>query len=209
MSFLSRFQPNRPLHETFTARSMNDLVDRINRAQPKFVGKGTRIMTTPGGTLVTLPRNSASPPKPAAWPWKVYNTSVGNTGQVQLNGGDGLVASLNSFVCDVNGSPNDTKSGSPPAYPQLPISGDGVVYGYAIPTTPGSPTLTSLDLFYGGTVPSVDTANPATYYPFLVATITDYATDGSGNVSFTVNNATNYGWTTLIYCGASGEIQIY
>lgn len=188
---------------------MNDLVDRINRAQPKFVGKGARIMTTPGGTLVTLPRTQASsPPAAIAWPFKVYNTTVGATGQVQVNGGDGFVATLNGFVANVNGSPNDTKIGSPPAYPQLPVTGNGVIYGYAVPTTAGTASpLTSLDIYYAGTLPSLDTANPATYYPFLIATITGYATDGSGNVSFTVANATNYGWTTLLYCG--GLINIY
>lgn len=147
--------------------------------------------------------------RPDAWPWKVYDNTVGASGQVQLNGGDGFVASINGFVCNVNGSPNDTPlSGPPNIYPQLAITGDGVIYGYAVPDEPGTASpLTSLDLFYGGSIPSVDTANPATYYPFLIATVTGYTTDEDENVSFDLANVTNYGYTNLIYC--LGAIQIY
>jgi hypothetical protein len=151
------------------------------------------------------PSSSGSAP---AWPFKVKNTSKGAVGQVQINGGDGFVAQLNSFIFNVNGEPNDTKTGSPAAYPQLSVTGNGVIYGYAVPQTPGTAApLLSGDVFYAGTVPGGDTASPVTFYPFLIATISNYAVDGSGNVSFDVSNAFNVGPSALIYCG--GNIQIY
>ena len=103
----------------------------------------------------------------------VTNTTSGSTGQVQLNGGDGQVAQLNGFVCNVNGNPSDTKISG--AYPQLSVTGNGYIYAYAVPTTPGTASpLTSLDLYYEGTAQTQDTANPAAYYWMLVATISNY-----------------------------------
>jgi len=170
---------------------------------------GVRI--TPDGTSYFIKKKAAPRRTPAsssapAFNWKCYNTTQGATGQVQINGGDGFVASLNGFVFNVDGNPNDTLVGG--AYPQLAVTGNGVIYGYAVPETPGTASpLASGDIFYSGTLPSLDTASPATYFPFLVATISNYSVDGSGNPHFDVNNATNYGWTTMIYCG--GAIQIY
>lgn len=166
-----------------------------------------RTSNGPAGILLNAKGGGPSAP-PGSYPWRIYNTTKTTTGQVQVNGGDGQVAQLNGFVCNVNGNPSDTLISG--AYPQLSITDNGVVYGYAVPTTPGTASpLTSLDLFYAGTLPSVDTNNPATYFPMLVATISNYAMDGMGNVSFTVNNAygSGYGPATLYYC--NGVIGVY
>ncbi len=183
----------------------NLILDELEGATVR-PGASIRLSKSPGGQLLDVIATATS--GAMAWPFKIYNTTVTTTGQVQVNGGDGFVASLNGFVADVNGTPNDTKIGMPPAYPQLAVSGNGVIYGYAVPATPGtSAPLASLDVYYAGSLPSPDTSNPQGYIPFLIATVTGYAVDGSGNVSFNLANATNYGWTTLIYC--SGNIQIY
>lgn len=145
-----------------------------------------------------------------SYPWHIFNTSAGSTGQVQVNGNDGQVAQLNSFVCNVNGNPSNALIGSPPAYPQLSVTGNGYIYAYAVPTTAGTASpLASLDLFYEGSVQSQDTSSTAAFYWMLVATITNYATDGSGNVSFTVGNSfgSGYGPSTLFYC--NGVIGVY
>ena len=145
-----------------------------------------------------------------SYPWHLYNTTTGSTGQVQLNGGDDQVAQLNGFVCNVNGNPSDTQTGMPPAYPQLAVAGNGYIYAKAVPTTAGTASpLTSLDLTFQTSVQAQDTSNPAAYYWMLVATISNYAVDGSGNVSFTVNNATGsgYGYSILYYC--NGVIGVY
>jgi hypothetical protein len=142
----------------------------------------------------------------ASYPWHVYNTTTGSTGQVQVNGGDGQVAQLNSFVSQISGHPTDTKFGSPAAYPQLSITGNGYIYAKATPTTAGTASpLTSLDITFETSPQTQDTSNPAAYYWMLLATISNYAVDGMGNVSFTLNNVfgSAYGPSTLIYCGAA------
>lgn len=154
---------------------------------------GYRVLMQHSGSWQGLPKYGGP-----AWPFKVYNTSVGTTGQVQINGGDGFVASLNSFVANVNGQPNNVQSGAPLAYPQLSVTGNGVIYLYAVPQTlaaSGLPVLTSLDIYYGGSVPSPDTSNPQSYFALLLATITGY-TAGKFNLA----NNTNYGYTELEYC---------
>ncbi len=154
------------------------------------------------------PNSPSSAAAVSGWPWRIYNKTVTTTGQVQVNGGDGQAAQLNSFVCNVNGHPSDTLYMG--AYPLLSVTGNGYIYAYAVPTTAGTASpLTSLDLYYQGSMQSQDTSNPAGYYWMLVATISNYATDGSGNVSFTVNNAygSGYGPANLIYC--AGAINVY
>jgi hypothetical protein len=164
---------------------------------------GVTISASPGTTIVP-----SGPGSPQNWPFKVYNTSVGPTGQVQINGGDGFVAQL-GFIANVNGSPNDTKIGSPPAYPQLPVSGNGPIYAYGVPVTPGvASPLQSLDIYYAGTLPATDSANPQTYFVLQIATITGYTIDpDTEKVSFQVNNATSTGWASLFVCG--GIFQMY
>jgi hypothetical protein len=206
--------PNEPLPGQVVRASDTAGIIRYLKSTAPRTSPGSLSGLGAGGatrTLIVRPRSKQWPlgAGAGAWPFKVYNTTVATVGQVQINGADGFVASLNGFVANVNGNPNNVSSGGPPAtFPQLSISGDGVIYGYAVPQTAGTAApLMSLDIYYGGTLPSPDTANPATYEAFLIATVSNYATDDSGNVSFTLSNATNYGWTTLIYC--LGAIQIY
>jgi hypothetical protein len=194
-------------------RAIVDILQQLWRGEN--VGKGPNIRIRQNGlggyTITGADQSGPQPVNNQAWPWKVYNTSVGSMGRVQINGGDGFVASLNGFVANVNSNPNDTPlSGPPNVYPQLAVTGNGVIYGYAVPATAGAasslaPGSGSLDIFYAGTLPALDTANPNTFFPFLIATITNYAVTGD-KVSFSVNNATTVGWDALIYCG--GVIQI-
>ena len=192
-------------------------------------GPGRRVNTGSGGMTLDffnpeLRRHWPLASATAAWPFKVYNTTINtpavgetaavHTPQVQVNGGDGFVATLNGFVATAgpsspdSGTPNDAQTGSPLHWPQIPVTGNGVIYGYATPSTPGTASpMSGVYYDFDATLPAVDTTNPAVYFPFLLATITGYATDDSGNITFTVNNATNYGYTQLIYC--LGAIQIY
>lgn len=193
-----------------TAKNFSDLANGTTAARQTFSLGGPQIGLLGAGGVVLIASTPRGVVLNPAWPWKAYNTTTGSTGQVQINGGDGYVASLNGFVVNVSGDPNNVQIGMPSAFPQLPVTSDGVIYGYAVPTTAGTASpLTSLDVFFAASLPAVDTSNPAGFYPFLIATVTDYATDGMGNVTFSLFNATNYGWTTLIYCGTDGTIQIY
>lgn len=174
------------------------------------IGNSSTISVNSHGPAgMTLTGGTAGPAATApSWPWSLKNTTIGPTGQVQLNGGDGFVAMLSSFICNVNGNPSDTLVSG--AYPQLSVTGNGFIYAFAVPTTPGDSTvLSSLDLFYEGTAQTQDISNPATYFWMAVATISNYATDGSGNVSFDVNNAygSGYGPSTLAYC--TGALYVY
>lgn len=173
------------------------------------VGATTQKGSAGQGIVVPKPRfRLAQPSIAGSYPWHIYNTTITTTGQVQVNGGDGQVAQLNGFVCNVNGNPSDTLISG--AYPQLSVTGNGYIYAFAQPTTAGTASpLTSLDLGYYGTVQAQDTSNPAAYYYLLVATISNYAVDGSGNVSFDVNNVygSGYGPSSLIYC--AGVIGVY
>jgi hypothetical protein len=180
--------------------------DNIQRGPGIFRrGSGT------GGFSLAARGGGGNAPSFAAatsFPWNLYNKTVGATGQVQVNGGDTQVAQLNSKVCNVNGHPSDTLISG--AYPKLAVTGNGYIYAYAVPTTAGTASpLASLDLYYQGSMQSQDTANPARFYWMLVATISNYAVDGSGNISFDVNNVygSGYGPSTLIYC--SGAINVY
>lgn len=183
---------------------------------------GQLVSTGPGGTTqraISRPSfkqwpTNAGPAASPTWPFKVYNTTIndpikGHIGQVQINGGDGSVGTLNSFVANVNGNPIDTTLGSPPSYPQLSVGGNGGIYGKVTLTTPGtSAPIASLDITYQSSPPGPDTANPASFLNFLLATISNYAIDGMGNISFKVNNAFGTsGPSTLICCGPL--IQIY
>jgi len=102
-----------------------------------------RIINIIGGTFETLfglgtnlrstPRRGRGGGGPG-WNWYVKNTTTGSTGQVQINGGDGFAATLNGKVCNVGGNPTDTLISG--AFPQLAVTGNGVIYGYAVPPRP-------------------------------------------------------------------------
>ncbi len=195
-------------------RSIVSILKQLWRGENITRGPGILLRSGgPGGLSISaVPQETSGPGTASAWPWKVYNRSKGAVGQVQLNGGDGFAATLNGFVCNVNGSPNDTSSGSPPAYPKLAVGGNGVLYGKAVLAEPGTITgepsdFSSLDLLYAASLPPQDGSSPQASFVWTVATISNYGVDGSGNVTFTVNNASNYGWTNLYYCGI--YLQIY
>ena len=149
----------------------------------------------------------------AAWPFKVYNTTVNSgathTPQVQINGGDGFVASILGFVAQVNGTDNSTQSGMPPAYPQLEITGNGWVYAQLVVANPGtlasSGDITALDILFAAALPDADTANPQGTCIIPLAQITGYT--GGGSPTFQVLNTTNTGYANAAYC--SGDIQYY
>ncbi|HUB68016.1 MAG TPA: hypothetical protein VL981_11080 [Candidatus Methylacidiphilales bacterium] len=211
--------PDPKPHQPIRASTITAILKYLRSITPR-TGAWCDVQAGPGGTTF---RPKFPPGSPAAilgggqsaWPWKVYNTSTTTTGQVQINGGDGFVASLlgpdgNTLIATVNGTNNNTVTGSPAKFPQLAVTGNGVVYGHVdLSTNAGPPSVTSmtdLEVLFAESMPAADTANPATYFNWLLATVSNYATDGSGNVSFTLSNATAIGWSTLIMCSGTPEI---
>jgi len=137
-----------------------------------------------------------------AWTFKLYNTSKGSTGQLQVNGSDALVAALNGVIAKVSGTPNNVASGTPPVYPQLSITGNGYVYAYlTLSTTSGITTVTEIDIYYEGSVQTPLT-DASTYAWILLGTITDYALT-AGKVNFTLANAQSSGYSQFAMCNGS------
>jgi hypothetical protein len=197
-----------------TGASYNTLVDLV-RSLVISDSPDYRVQRNLGGTKLNINFPAVYPKSPAtstpavaapsSFPWNVTNTTSGSTAQVQLNGGDGYVATLNGFVCNVNSIPNDS-SGS--GYPQLSITdpgsgNDGYIYAYAVPATAGTANpLASLDLSYQTDIQTPDATNPNGYCWMLVATVSNYVTSGS-NVTFNLNKVYGpaFGPSSLVYCG--------
>jgi len=198
------FDENAPLHSQLTAKRLNQLVKAIQGCTPR-PGVGTTLQRFPGGFAYSAaPQNPIIPATLIAWPFKVYNTSTATTPQVQINGGDGFVGQLNGFVANVNGNPINVQMGTPSAYPQLSITANGFVYFKATCGTPGDPTtINALDILFATTLPAQDTATPAAFFIQSLATITAFTSPAT----FTLSNVTNYGFTTLYYCGTG--LQVY
>lgn len=138
----------------------------------------------------------------AAFNWKMYKVLIGTNAYIQVNGGDGFMAGLNGFTATIDGNPVDTKTGFPPAYPLLPVIGNGLVYAKATATGPGSLLLASLPITLETSVPLPDTNNPPSYFWRYVGNVTNYIIDSvTGVPGFDLNNASNYGWTDLVLCG--------
>lgn len=173
------------------------------------VGKGPNIrirqLGTGGYSISGADQSGGTGGGQGGWPFKVYNTSHKSVGQVQINGGDGFVATINGVDATVGGGGyNDQSTGNPPVYPQLPISGNGDVYAYVtLDNDEGTTSVDTVDIQYAGTAPSPDTANPPTYAVLLIATVTGYTVNASGNVQFDVNNTTNTGFAQMSSCNGS------
>lgn len=177
------------------------LVDAFNKVLDICDENAVRSSTTVGvnrGSSGTLLNVVVSPSSDSGFTFKIYNKSSGSTGQIQCNGGDGFVAQLNSFIAQVSGVNNDTKTGSPPDYPKLAVTGNGVIYVYA--TLDASGNILTLNIFYAGTIPFPDPATPPTYAAALLATVSNYASS-SGNISFDLANAQSTGYSNLVVCG--------
>jgi hypothetical protein len=166
--------------------------------------------------LKRQPVAAASAPGSATsitWPHKVYNSStVAAGGQVQINGGDGALASINDQVTQVSSLPTNETSGNPATYPQLPVSGNGDVYlMLTLVTTAGVTYLDTSDAVnaYFGTLPDPDTANPPTFAVKRLATITNYkAGVGGGPPTFTISDANGpVGLTTFSICGITPSVS--
>lgn len=206
--------PNRSLWEQLSVERVNQLFDRL-RANELMPGPGINLSRVGGGVAAWQRKQRGGGGIPP-WPFKVYNTTSGSTGQVQINGADGSLASLSptdgvaSGIACVNGNPTNATTGSPPNYPQLAVTGNGVIYAICYLNSSGQVTPgasvggTGVDILYAGSVPAPDTANPPTYGVKLLATISNYATDGLGNVSFSVGDANGpVGVTTVQVCGST------
>ena len=171
-------------------------------------GPGIRKRSGGSGGVALAATSTASPPSfpsvAIAWPFKVYNASTAAGGMVRVNGGDGFVALINGFKLQVEGQDNDDAEGMPPVYPTLSgISGNGWIYANVAVDTPGdATTVSSFDLLFATDLPDQDTSTPAGFFIIPMATITGYTAGvGGAAPSFSVNNVTNYGYTTLAYCG--------
>jgi hypothetical protein len=138
----------------------------------------------------------------SAWTFKLYNTTQGENGQIQVNGNDNLVAQLNGFIANVNGIPNNEQTGSPPAYPQLSITGNGYVYAYC--TLDGSGNITEIDIYYEGSAQTPLT-DGLTYAWVLLGTISNYSSSGS-SVTFDLANAQNTGYSQFRVCGGGYDV---
>jgi hypothetical protein len=137
----------------------------------------------------------------ASWTFKLYNTSQGATGQIQVNGNDNLVAQLNGVIAKVNSTANNIKTGG--AYPQLSITGNGYVYAYCtLSTSSGSTSISEIDIYYQGSQPSPLT-DAMTYAWVLLGTISDYSSGSDGNVTFTLANAQTTGYSQFMVCGTN------
>jgi hypothetical protein len=191
-----------------------DAAAALRYARSATLRKGARTMVTGGAggqsvrnvrryTLQPLYMPTASTP---AWPFKLYKVINSSGAYIQVNGGDGSVATLSPFaaspdgIATVSGTRNDTQTGSPPAYPLLPVTENGDVYVYAALNSSGQ--VTSCEVLIG-TTPEPDAATPPTYAAKLLGTITAYSA-GSGDTppSFTLADATGpVGITTVGVCG--------
>jgi hypothetical protein len=180
------------------------------------VNKGSNVLKRPYGdggyTLSATGGSDSNAAANIAWPYKVYNKSYHSAGQVQINGGDGFVATLSSpyHVAQVNSTNNDVSTGSPATYPKLAVSGNGVVYIHvSLTTTSGTTQISSgsdaVSVLFASDAPDSDEAYPPTYGIQVIATITGYSVDAHGNVSFQVNNSNNYGFTMVALC--NGVVQ--
>jgi hypothetical protein len=168
--------------------------------------KGGTFEVGLGGTVLIVANGGTVNAAGQTWPHKVYDKTTGSTGQVQINGGDGSVASvqgpLNVAILNVNGTPNNQKTGGPPDYPKLAIPDNGYVYSKAVLTNAGG--ITTYDVFFTTDISdiSTDTATPPLFCCKLLATISNYAVDGTGDVSFTVEDANGpIGFNTINICG--------
>lgn len=194
------FNPSEDIEDEVTVDRLNALIDAINNNNLTAVVNGDLKSQKRGKTIIC--RLPSMGQVVISWSWKVKNTTSGGVPQVQVNGGDGFAPTLNGVVANVNGNPADTKTGSPAKYPQLIIPGNGVVYAKAITNNPGvSPvSVDNLDIYFAGSLPDIDDATPQTFAIIPLATISNYV--GGGSPKFDVNNAFNYGPSSLLYCGA-------
>ncbi len=137
--------------------------------------------------FVNVPRGGVGP-----YPFKSRNTSVSGTGQVQINGGDGSLASINDVIANVNGDPTNVEP-----YPQLAVTGNGVLYIKLLL----SGDVTNTDVYFASSLPADDTASPRTFKIKQIATITGY--DGSEDVpTFSIDDGIGpVGLTTATICG--------
>jgi len=208
---MANFTPNslKTYNGKFDAAKFNKVVDILFRQRLR---PSPNCMVTEGSGGTTIIPIAASNGGVAIWPFKAYNTSKGATGHVQINGSDNLVGTINSAIACVNGAPINVKTGSPLAYPQLAISGNGTIYIQVALNSDGSTNYsggaggTGCDvLFTAGSISAVDPSTPPTYATQIVATVTNYAVDGvTGNVTFTLANTTVFGFSAFQLCGDSG-----
>ena len=191
---------------TVPPAAWNAMLDLIQGATVQNVIGGRVRSWIPGvGTDLEVDVTAAQIAAAAAWPFKIYDASTAAGGaMVRVNGGDGFVAQLNGTKLQVEGQDNDTTSGMPPSYPTLTgITGNGWVYAKAVIDTPGDiSTLDDFDLLFAADLPDQDSSAPAGFCIIPLATIGGYTAGvGGAAPTFSVNNVTNYGFTTLFYCG--------
>jgi hypothetical protein len=199
--------PNEPLPgQPITAADVAALARYIKQSTPrKSVGQLRRMGS--GGFTTRSIAKTAPPGIPAAsaWTFKLYNTTKTTTGQIQVNGDDGLTPTLNGIPATIGGNTN-VKTGSPLAWPQLSITGNGYIYAFCtLATTSGVTTLTAVDVQYLGGLQTPLT-DATSYAWILLGTINNYATDDSGNVKFDLGNAQSTGLSQFAVCNGGYNV---
>lgn len=211
--FLNEFEAGRPLAQTFTAWRLNRVVRSVNTNQSRFVGKGVRTMTMPGGTIHTLPRprpgTGGATPRRAL---QVFDASAG--------GADGLISVVAGSVTDLtnggtvwtgttgniiyisdptNGNvPFAVPVGTPLIYPRLQLNSAAtkVYLAATVDMTTGFITGLEIDADTGSGVP----ANTSTAWYYLLSSVLVTITSGVAKVTVYDDGAGSS--LNFVSCGA-------
>ena len=140
---------------------------------------------------------------PNAWPWKVYDASVGSTAQVRINSGDGRAGQINNIPGTVSGQPITTPV--PPAAPgYLAVQNGWSVYIQLTFDVNGN--VTAAAGMAAAAVPPPDTVTPPVNEYQLLAQITVVTDPPTGKVTTTVDNSTSTGFSGFQLCAGSPVI---
>jgi hypothetical protein len=166
-AFLSRFERGKSLRDTFDLYRMNKIVDRLNANRSKFVGRGVRVQTGPGGEIHTLPRPLSNATPIPIFPYEGTDASDTTAGKVTVQYG-----THNNVPPTIDGIQLTQPPGTAP--PKLTLGADAqcvyVEYDFTFDVTG------AITGYTGNTVNSTND-------PFPPANVLTFASDGSGTGS--------------------------